>query len=292
MDVAASDILSQDGSHTNVSEATSTVVRVVRLLQCVADVGGEISLKEFATRLSLPPSTVHRLLRLLMSQGLIEQRASTQHYRAGREFFRMATLVTRQIDIEGIARPILDDMRDKCQETCYLTLYLPASRSFVGAVVARSPHPLGYHFEPYMKGKVAWGAVGRSILAHLPEEDVRLAVEEAGPSPAGDPPPALKQIDVELQKIRENGYAIAEGQVFPEAIGFARVVFDGDGNVLGSLGITMPMIRYKSSMQKKLVSLVVGKANELSGALGYRAPQEAVAGATESPKSRQGRRSV
>ncbi len=61
--------------------------------------------------------------------------------------------------------------------------------------------------------------------------------------------------------------------MFPEAIGFARVVFDGDGNVMGSLGITMPMIRYKSSMQKKLVSLVVGKANELSAALGYRAPQ-------------------
>lgn len=267
------------------SEATSTVVRVVRLLQCVADVGGEISLKEFATRLSLPPSTVHRLLRLLMSQGLIEQRASTQHYRAGREFFRMATLVTRQIDIEKIAQPVLDDMRDKCQETCYLTLYLPASRSFVGAVVARSPHPLGYHFEPYMKGKVAWGAVGRSILAYLPEEEVRLAVEGAGSSPAGDPPPTLKQIKSDLQDVRDNGYAIAEGQVFPEAIGFARVVFDGDGNVMGSLGITMPMIRYRSSMQKKLVSLVVGKADELSSALGYREPSQGAAtraGATES----------
>jgi DNA-binding IclR family transcriptional regulator len=253
-----------------VSEATSTVVRVVRVLQCIADVGGEISLKEFAARLSLPPSTVHRLLRLLMSQGLIEQRASTQQYRAGREFFRMSKLVTRQIDVEGIAQPVLDDMRDQCQETCYLTLYLPASRTFVGAVVARSPHPLGYHFEPYMKGKVAWGAVGRCILAHLSEEDVRQAVAEAGASPAGDPQPSLKQIKQELDDIRERGYAIAEGQVFPEAIGFARVVFDGDGNVLGSLGITMPMIRYRPSMQKQLVSLVIAKANDVSAALGYR----------------------
>ena len=45
-------------------EATSTVVRVVRLLQCVAEMGGEVSVKEFAQRLSLPPSTVHRLLKL------------------------------------------------------------------------------------------------------------------------------------------------------------------------------------------------------------------------------------
>ena len=79
-------------------EATSTVVRVVRLLQCVAEMGGEISVKEFAQRLSLPPSTVHRLLKLLMTQGLIEQRATTQRYRAGRELFRISSLITRQID--------------------------------------------------------------------------------------------------------------------------------------------------------------------------------------------------
>lgn len=251
-------------------EATSTVVRVVRLLQCVAEMGGEISVKEFAKRLSLPPSTVHRLLKLLMSQGLIEQRASTQRYRAGRELFRIATLITRQLDIEEIAGPVLSQMRDACHETCYFAMYLPASRRFVGAVVARSPHPLGYHFEPLMEQKVAWGAVGRSMLAYLPEEEVAKAVAEAGASPAGGPSPSLKEIKPILAEIRERGYASAEGEIFPEAIGFARVVLDADGNVMGSLGITMPMIRYRASMHKQLANLVIGKAKELSKALGYR----------------------
>jgi DNA-binding IclR family transcriptional regulator len=255
-------------------EATSTVVRVVRLLQCVAELGGEISVKEFAQRLSLPPSTVHRLLKLLMTQGLIEQRAATQRYRAGRELFRVSSLITRQIDLEEIARPILDALRDACHETCYFAIYLPASRRFVGTVVARSPHPLGYHFEPLMEQKVAWGAVGRCMLAYLPEEVVAKAVAEAGPSPAGNPPPNLKDIKIALKDIRERGYACAEGEIFPEAIGFARVVFDADGNVMGSLGITMPMIRYKPAMHKQLASLVMGKAKELSKALGYREPAE------------------
>lgn len=253
-------------------EATSTVVRVVRLLQCVAEMGGEISVKEFAQRLSLPPSTVHRLLKLLMTQGLIEQRATTQRYRAGRELFRISSLITRQVDLEEIARPILDALRDACHETCYFAMYLPASRRFVGTVVARSPHPLGYHFEPLMEQKVAWGAVGRCMLAYLPDDVVAKAVAEAGPSPAGNPPPALKDVKVALQDIRERGYASAEGEIFPEAIGFARVVFDADGNVMGSLGITMPMIRYKPAMHKQLASLVIGKAKDLSKALGYREP--------------------
>jgi DNA-binding IclR family transcriptional regulator len=80
-----------------------------------------------------------------------------------------------------------------------------------------------------------------------------------------------------LQDIRERGYASAEGEIFPEAIGFARVVFDADGNVMGSLGITMPMMRYKPAMHKQLADLVIGKARDLSKALGYSEP------ATEAP---------
>jgi DNA-binding IclR family transcriptional regulator len=271
-------------------EATSTVVRVVRLLQCVAEMGGEISVKEFAQRLSLPPSTVHRLLKLLMTQGLIEQRATTQRYRAGRELFRVASLITRQIDIEEIARPILNALRDACHETCYFAMYLPVSRRFVGTVVARSPHPLGYHFEPLMEQKVAWGAVGRCMLAYMPEDVVAKAVAEAGPSPAGNPPPKLADMKAALQEIRERGYASAEGEIFPEAIGFARVVFDADGNVMGSLGITMPMIRYKPAMHKQLAGLVIGKAKELSKALGHREPAEAAAPAPAASPLRRARR--
>ena len=263
-------------------EATSTVVRVVRLLQCVSEMGGEISVKEFAQRLSLPPSTVHRLLKLLMTQGLIEQRATTQRYRAGRELFRISSLITRQINLDEIARPILDALRDACHETCYFAIYLPASRRFVGTVVARSPHPLGYHFEPMMEQKVAWGAVGRCMLAYLPDEVVAQAVAEAGTSPAGNPPPKLAEMKAALREIRERGYASAEGEIFPEAICFARVVLDADGHVMGSLGITMPMLRYKASMHKQLASLVMGKAKELSKALGYREPAEASAPETAS----------
>ena len=39
---------------------------------------------------------------------------------------------------------------------------------------------------------------------------------------------------------------------------------------MGSLGITMPMIRYRPAMHKQLAGLVIGKARELSIALGYR----------------------
>jgi DNA-binding IclR family transcriptional regulator len=132
-----------------------------------------------------------------------------------------------------------------------------------------------------MEQKVAWGAVGRCMLAYLQEGEIRKAVEEAGASPAGNPPPSFKEMKAILKDIRDRGYASAEGEIFPEAIGFARVVFDADGNVMGSLGITMPMLRYRASMHKQLANLVMGKARDLSKALGYREPAEAAPAAVE-----------
>ena len=47
--------------------------RVVRLLQCVAEAGDEFTVTSLAKRLSLAPSTVHRLLQSLVSTEMIER---------------------------------------------------------------------------------------------------------------------------------------------------------------------------------------------------------------------------
>ena len=72
--------------------------RVVRLLQCVAEAGDEFTVTSLAQRLSLAPSTVHRLLQSLVSTDMIE-RAGADSYRPGRELFRMASLLVQRFDI-------------------------------------------------------------------------------------------------------------------------------------------------------------------------------------------------
>lgn len=87
-------------------EGLGTVERVVEILRYFAD-RGESTLKELAEAVSLAPSTCHRLLYILASNGMIERTAARRSYRIGREFFRLASLVRAKYDLRSIAEPFL-----------------------------------------------------------------------------------------------------------------------------------------------------------------------------------------
>jgi DNA-binding IclR family transcriptional regulator len=78
---------------------------VIKILRYFAD-KGDSSLKD----LSSAPSTCHRLLDILASEGMIE-RSESRSYCVGREFFRIAAVVHAKHNVCAIALPYLRDGR-------------------------------------------------------------------------------------------------------------------------------------------------------------------------------------
>lgn len=269
-----------DRQQPEADDASGTVARIVRLLRHVAETGGAMSVKSIATSLSLPSSTVHRQLHLLARAGLVEHDEVTRTYRAGREFFRIASLVVRQFDVGPTVRPLLEALRDDTGETCFFTMYLPAAREATIVEVARSPHPLRYQVDRFTHIPLAWGALGRSILAHLPDDDVAAILANARPAPAtGRPPPAAAALRTELARIVRRGVAISRGENISGAVGLAAPVFDARGAVVGSIGLTMPDARFTAEAATRFQELVLASARRLSSGLGWRdgrarAPQD------------------
>jgi DNA-binding IclR family transcriptional regulator len=242
--------------------------RLVRLLQCAAEAERDFSLKDIAARAGLPPSTVHRLLKLLVKTDMIE-RAEGELYRIGREFFRLASLVMQKFDYGKIARPFLEDLWREWQETCAFCVYKPAARNALVVDTVRTEHPLQFVIEPLSHISLAWGSLGRSILAHLPEEDVEVVLSEATRGPlSGRPPPSRAKMREELERIRRTGFAVYADHTYLDVAGVAAPVFGADRAVLGSIGVTMPASRFEPADQAELCKSVVEKALALSTALG------------------------
>jgi len=252
-------------------DASGTVARVVRLLRVIAESGGSLSVKTLAGRLALPSSTVHRQLQLLARSGLVEHDDTTRTYRAGREYFRIASLVVQQFDVGHVVRPVLESLRDRTEETCFFTMYLPAAREATIVEVARSPHPLRYQVDRFTHIPLAWGALGRSILAHLGDADLDAIVATAAPSAAtGRPLPRIATLRAELARIALRGYAMSKGQNIAGAVGLASAILDAQGAVVGSIGLTMPEARLTTAASERFPGLVVEHARRLSTTLGWR----------------------
>ncbi|MGH9521491.1 MAG: IclR family transcriptional regulator [Terriglobales bacterium] len=250
------------------NEADSAGGRVLRLLQSVAEGEREFALKDLVARTGLAPSTAHRLLGFLVQADMVE-RAGPKTYRLGPELFRVASLVLQRFDVQKLARPLLHELWTQWQETCSFCLYKPATRTATVVETIRTPHPLQFAVELHAEISLAWGSMGRSILAHLPAADVEavLAADRRGPL-SGRLLPTRRAMHQEFDRMRQCGYSIYRDNTLDVA-GIASPVFGPAGAVVGSICVTMPASRFRKRDQPELSAAVVDKARRLSAAGGF-----------------------
>ena len=255
---------------TESAKDDGTVIRVIKLLMCVASSKTDISIKQFSEKLQLPASTVHRLLRILSKDAIIEQDPSTHRYRASSELFRLSSLLSSKSDISILAIPYMQEVVANCDEACMLVRYLPRTHQVevIGAV--NSSNRLRYEIELYRPHSLLWGATGRSILAFLPEQERDAAIRLKSRSPAtGAPLPKTQLLIAELNEIRARGYAKTAGQKIEGAVGIGTPIYDSKGRVIASLCVTIPMVRFDPKKETALANLLKSQARQLSASLGY-----------------------
>ena len=237
--------------------------RLAHLLKLVAAGPPQFTLGELAASAGLPASSVHRLLQALVRSGLVE-RGCGQSYRPGRELHRLASQLVAGFDLVRCARPLLEELVAHWHETAVLCTYSPAMRVGVIADVVMTPHPLRFAVERGGEIQLPWGSLGRAILAFLPQGDSEAVIREATVGPlSGRPRSSRKDLEAELHRIRESGYARYFDPRYDIA-GIAGPVFGTFGEIVGCLGVTMPSKRYQLHLEDDLAAAVRRSAAALS----------------------------
>jgi len=255
------------------NKATGTVVRVVRLLRCLAEANGPLAIKDLSAKLDLPASTVHRLLHLLALEGIVEKDGSAAVYQGGAELIRLSSLLIANRSLNDIARPFMQEVVDRCNEACMLVAYLPATMQVSVLMAINSSHPLRYDMQLFNAHTLLWGATGRSVLAFLSEDEQAAAYKVGAAAPgSGRKLPSFKTLQQELMEVRQRGYALSYGEKIVGAVGMGSPIYKMDNRVIGSLCITLPQVRFDPASEKKLGGLIRQQAERLSHALGYQGP--------------------
>lgn len=257
-------------SNGQTTNALGTVARAVRVIQCLAEADGPVSVGQLTERLELPSSTVHRLLQLLKGEGIVESDPVARTYRVGPELHRLAALIVGRSNAASLARPVMERVVAACRETCLLALYQPDTRQMMFVAQVQSPQPLRFEVECNVPLPPMWGSSGRVVLAHLPEDELREALAGAGPSPAtGAPFGDAAAFARELRRVRNRGHDLTRGELLADSVGVAAPVFARGRGVIGSLTIAIPSVRFRPPQRAELVALVVDAAGELSRMLGH-----------------------
>jgi DNA-binding IclR family transcriptional regulator len=241
------------------------IEKAFQLLDVLVDApSGGAGVREIARRLSLPVSSVHRLLGTLLGADMVSRDDETRRYSVGPEAYRLAARIARGMRLSEFALPALRRLTAEFNETALLGVYLQQQGKMMFADRVDGTHFLQYRISLLEPLSVVWGASGKAILAFLDSDVVDAILGAEGPAPAtGAPPPRRSELVRELELIRRQGYAVSRGEKIPNACGVAAPVF-GPSGVAGCLCVTSPLDRLAEDSVRKLSVRVVEEATRVS----------------------------
>ncbi|WP_223881030.1 IclR family transcriptional regulator [Nesterenkonia ebinurensis] len=229
------------------------VDNVLVLLEMLRDFGA-VHISEAAQELAVSPSTVHRLMAMLVYRGFAEQDAS-RRYVPGPALGTEPVGVPWTAELRRRAQPHLDKLAEEVDEAVNLLVRVGTEVRFLTTVEGMRPLGVGDRRGAVMPARQA--SAGKAILAAMPDPQVEALYRcEAENRGVEYNPEQHQELISELAMVRRQGFAANfEGtEQGVSALGVA--LRDGSSTVVGGLTVAMPRARFGPVFESGLVPRV------------------------------------
>lgn len=243
-----------------------SVTRTVAVLKAVQD-SANSSLDHLARAAGLSESTALRYLSSLATHDLVERDPVTGLYRLGLSLFSLGASAIQQRDIVAISAQVIDELRDRFDETINLAARQHDQVMVLQVIQSRRPMRKGVS----AGGIDSWHAtaLGKALLAALPDQEVDRILERYNPqrytpNTLADPD-ALRH---DLHAIRGRGYAI-DDEESEEGLRCAAVAIMGQfGRPEYALSISGPKSRMAYGRLQEIGTALMDAGRLVSVGLG------------------------
>ena len=243
---------------------TQSVSRALSLLSKLAEESEGLNLSELARRVSLAPSTAHRLLTTLQLDQFV--RFEDGRWLIGVQSFNVGSAYLRARDVSYMARPYLRMMMQETGETANLALLENSELLYVAQV--ECPQLMRALSRPGSSAPLTCSAVGKACLAFMPLPKVKALIDEHG----------LKQLTFkshttkdsllrDLEKIRQQGFAFDNEEHSDGLRCVASPVFDANARPIGALSVSGPSVRISEQLMAQMGRTTQRISRELTRAL-------------------------
>lgn len=228
-----------------------------------------LSAADLARRLSVPRSTVFRLLATLEATGYVERADGGREYRLGLAVLRLGFDYLASLELTELGGPLLNKLRDDIEYPCNLVVRDGRSVVYVAKSAASRPFASNVNVGTRLPAHAT--VLGRVLLEDLSLAQLRDIYPEPQLQVYSDSTPRTAEALFDMvQQDRQRGYVLHEGFFEASISTIAAPVRDRTGKVTAALGATIPASRIDPDQLGLMVEKVRGTAGELSRLLDYR----------------------
>ncbi len=253
---------------TGSGRSVTAIGRAADVLFLFARSPSTLGVTEISRELGVSKAVVHRILTSLTKRGLLTVDSQSRRYALGPAVLELATAYRDQLDVRELA---LDEMRRlsaETDETATLSVRHGNQRIYVAQITppreVRMTVPIGRSFPLHA------GSSSKAFLAWLSEGEIELFLAE-------NPLDALTEativtvdeLRVELERIRQQGFAVSLGERQHDAGSVAAPILDHNHQPVAVISICGPIERFRAKIAQSAAA-VVETTRALSEKLGAR----------------------
>ena len=238
-------------SSAPLSGQVKSATRTLDIIEFVVAHGRPLVAQEIATALGIPVSSLSYLLATLVERGYLQREG--RRYSAGPGLARLQASGSGA-SLSDRAAPLVRSLRVKLDETT--SFFIRHDWEIEAIVTESSEQALRYSvpqgrrlpMHALAAGKVMLAGMGEAELDRYFREAPRIAFTERTVTDEA----ALRQ---QIAAARETGFATTGEEYSLGIVGIARLVRSG-GEILGSLSVAMPKVRYDTAVEARVFELL------------------------------------
>lgn len=252
-------------SSNNGGKRVSAVKRAFRIIDILRG-SGTMRINDIAEALDIPTSTAHVHLKTLEDIGYVIK--EEDGFKVGLQFLRDGSVIRNELSVYSVAKSEIDNLAESTGEVANL-----GSEENGQRVILYQSEGNEAVYDNALIGEYTnmhWTALGKAILAELPNEYVRRIVDRYGlPAATENSIADSETLFDELRSIRERGFALEdeERRTGIRSIGIPITMND---HVVGAISLSGPKERFNDDrIEEELLPALKNHANVVEVKIAY-----------------------
>jgi IclR family acetate operon transcriptional repressor len=243
-----------------------TLDAIGKVVAVVETLATESKVSRIARETGLATSTVHRILQSLVQAGW----AHEDQERGDLLGPRLLSIAARADDatfIVKVATPYLRELRDATGDTVHLAMRRGDQVVYVAKLDGRKAYQMRSHVG--LTIPLHCTAVGKAILAALPADEMRVAVDRTGlPARTEHTITSVDALADHLETVRTQGYAVDDQENEASIRCIGAVVMGQHGQPLAAISVASLTYDLTGPKITRYAQLMTSTARQVSHALG------------------------
>ncbi len=249
----------------------NSIEKSIQILNYLSNAERSVGITELSSKLLFSKSTVHRILKSLVSYSLVDQEKETSKYRLGLQILEYSNSFYNSFDFRQITKPFLKKICSETGFNTFLTTWYNGRGICIDSITPSRGANIHLFVEIGKEMPFNCAASSKVLLAYQPSEDIkRIINEKTLPKYTSKTIINPKKLEEHLSEIRHKGFSICNEELEEGIKAISAPVKNINRETIASITIAGLSKRISNGNVKKFIKVLVESTQELSGILGYK----------------------